>query len=349
MSAIRIDLYSDTMTKPSKAMRQAMADAEVGDEQKFEDPTVNLLQSTVSDLLGKEAALFLPSGTMASLISSAVHCRPGDEILCDQTAHILNSEGAGASAIAGAVIRGLPGTHGVFSPDQFLAAIRPESRYQPRTRMLSIEQTANMAGGTVWPVHAITKLCSAARQRGLATHMDGARLFNAVVASGVAARDYAAGFDSVWIDLSKGLGAPAGAVLAGSRDFIRMAWAWKQRLGGALRQAGILAAAGLYALGNNIERLADDHAKAKQLARGLAQCAAVRVDPQRVETNIVLIDVSPSGRTAGQILERLLAAGLRLSQVSPTVLRAVTHLDISEDDISESIRIFREALASVSA
>ena len=346
MSAIRIDLYSDTMTQPSKPMRRAMADAEVGDEQKFEDPTVNLLQSMAAELLGKEAALFLPSGTMASLISSAVHCRPGDEILCDQTAHILNSEGAGASAVAGAIIRGLPGTRGVFSPDQFVAAIRPESRYQPCTRMVSIEQTANLAGGVVWPLTVMTEICTAARQRGMATHMDGARLFNAVVASGIAARDYAAGFDSVWIDLSKGLGAPAGAVLAGSRDFIRMAWAWKQRLGGALRQAGILAAAGVYALRNNIERLAEDHAKAKQFARGLAECAAVRLDPQPVETNIVLIDVSPSGQTAGQILERLLTAGLRLSQVSPTVLRAVTHLDISEDDICDSIRIFRETLAA---
>ena len=345
MSAIRIDLYSDTMTQPSKPMRQAMANAEVGDEQKFEDPTVNLLQAMVAELLGKEAALFLPSGTMASLISSAVHCRPGDEILCDQTAHILNSEGAGASALAGAVIRGLPGTRGVFSPEQFAAAIRPESRYQPRTRMVSIEQTANLAGGIVWPLNVMTVICAAARQRGLATHMDGARLFNAAVASGVGARDYAAGFDSVWIDLSKGLGAPAGAVLAGSRDFIRMAWAWKQRLGGALRQAGILAAAGVYALRNNVERLAEDHAKAKQFAYGLAECAAVHVDAERVETNIVLIDVAPSGQTAAQIIERLLAAGLRLSQVSPTVLRAVTHLDISEDDVRESIRIFRETLA----
>jgi threonine aldolase len=346
MSAIRIDLYSDTLTKPSRAMRQAMAEAEVGDEQRLEDPTVNRLQSMTAELLGKEAALFVPSGTMASLISSAVHCRPGDEILCDTTAHILNSEGAGASVVAGAIIRGLPGNRGVFSPEQFLAAIRPETRYQPRTRMVSVEQTANLAGGVVWPLDTIQSLCAAARERGLATHMDGARLFNAVVASGVGAHDYAAGFDSVWIDLSKGLGAPAGAVLAGSRDFIGMAWRWKQRLGGALRQAGILAAAGIFALHNNVERLAEDHAKAKLLARGLAGIGGLRVDAERVETNIVLVDVSPSGHAAAQMLERLQAAGLRLSYVSPTVIRAVTHLDISEEDIREAIRIFEQTLAA---
>ncbi|MEO7652712.1 MAG: GntG family PLP-dependent aldolase [Bryobacteraceae bacterium] len=341
---IRIDLYSDTLTKPSPAMRKAIAEAEVGDEQRFEDPSVNLLQDMTAEILRKEAALFLPSGTMGTLISTAIHCRSGDEILCDQTAHILNAEGAGAAAVAGAIIRGLPGDRGIYTVEQLRAAIRPRTRYHPRTRMVSVEQTSNQGGGAVWPLDAMRDITREAGEHGLARHLDGARLFNASVASGVAPHEYAEGFESVWIDLSKGLGAPAGAVLAGSRDFIDAAWQWKQRLGGALRQAGILAAAGVYALRNNIARLAEDHRRAKVLAAGLAEIPRIGVASDRVETNIVMIDVSATGKTSAEVLNMTLAEGLRFSVSGPTRLRAVTHMDISDDDIQETLRIVRDVV-----
>ena len=240
MSTILVDLYSDTLTKPTREMRRFMCDAEVGDEQKGEDPTVNLLQDMVTELLGKESALFLPSGTMCNEIAIKVHCRPGDEVLLDRTAHPLNSEGGAPAALSGVMVRGLDGVRGVFTAEQLKAAIRPISRYQPRTHLVSVEQTSNLGGGTVWPLQTVKDVCMAAREYQLVTHMDGARLFNAVVASGVSAKDFATSFDSVWIDLTKGLGAPVGAVLAGSHDFIAEAWRWKQRLGGAMRQAGSL-------------------------------------------------------------------------------------------------------------
>ena len=341
---IKIDLFSDTLTKPTPGMRQFMCNAEVGDEQKGEDPTVNHLQEMVATLLGKEAALFLPSGTMCNLISIKLHCRPGDEILLDRTAHPLNSEGGGAAVLAGALIRGLSGERGVFSAAQLKAAVRPFSRYQPKTRLVSVEQTSNMGGGTVWPLETIREVCAAGRQHNLRTHMDGARLLNAVVATKIPAKEYAATFDSAWIDLSKGLGAPVGAVLAGSKEFIADAWQWKQRLGGAMRQAGIIAAAGIYALRHHVERLAEDHANAKALATGLAEIATLQLNSNEVETNIVIIDISKTGRSSQEISDRLLERGLRMSIISPTCLRAVTHLDISPHQIEGALQIVHEVL-----
>jgi len=341
---IKIDLFSDTLTKPTPGMRQFMCNAEVGDEQKGEDPTVNHLQEMVATLLGKEAALFLPSGTMCNLISIKLHCRPGDEILLDRTAHPLNSEGGGAAVLAGALIRGLSGERGVFSAAQLKAAVRPFSRYQPKTRLVSVEQTSNMGGGTVWPLETIREVCAAGRQHNLRTHMDGARLLNAVVATKIPAKEYAATFDSAWIDLSKGLGAPVGAVLAGSEEFIADAWQWKQRLGGAMRQAGIIAAAGIYALRHHVERLAEDHANAKALATGLAEIATLQLNSYEVETNIVIIDISKTGRSSQEISDRLLERGLRMSIISPTCLRAVTHLDISPHQIEGALQIVHEVL-----
>jgi threonine aldolase len=338
---IRIDLFSDTMTKPTLPMRQFMCGAEVGDEQKGEDPTVNLLQEMVANLLGKEAAVFLPSGTMCNQIAIKLHCRPGDEILLDRTAHPLNSEAGGPAVLAGAIVHGLQGERGVFTAEQLKAAVRPITRYQPKTRLLSVEQTANMGGGTIWPLQAIQEVCSVARERHLFTHMDGARLFNAVVATGISAEQYAAGFDSAWIDLSKGLGAPVGAVLAGSKDFILEAWQWKQRLGGAMRQAGIIAAAGVYALKNHVERLAEDHENARLLAEGLAGIPGILVNVKHVETNIVIFDPSGTGRSPQELLNHFAQHGLRMSPAPPARIRAVTHLDVSRSQIEEAVQIVR--------
>ena len=339
MPDIKIDLFSDTMTKPTAEMRRFMCNADVGDEQKGEDPTVNLLQEMVAELLGKQAALFLPSGTMCNQIAFLIHCRPGDEILLDRTAHPLNSEGGGPAALARAMVMPLPGTRGVFSTDQVKAAIRPITRYQPKTRVVSVEQTSNMGGGTVWPIQTVRQVCEVAHQNHLLTHMDGARLLNAVVASGIPAKEFAAGFDSAWIDFSKGLGAPVGAALAGSQEFILEAWQWKQRLGGAMRQAGIIAAAGVFALRHHVDRLAVDHENAKLLARGLAELPGITLNPDEVDTNIVILDISRTGKTARDLADELLTKGLRMSVVNPTRLRAVTHLDISRQAVEEALQI----------
>ncbi len=325
-------------------MRRFMCEAEVGDEQKGEDPTVNLLQEMVADLLGKEAALLLPSGTMCNLISIKLHCRPGDEILLDKTAHPLNSEGGGAAVLAGALIHSLQGERGVFSGEQVKAAVRPITRYQPKTRLVSVEQTSNLGGGTIWPLQTIREVCETARQYRLLTHMDGARLMNAVVATGIRAKEYAATFDSAWIDLSKGLGAPVGGVLAGSKDFILEAWQWKQRLGGAMRQAGIIAAAGVYALRHHVDRLIEDHANARFLAEELVGIQGLTVNPKEVETNIVIVDVSNTGFTAQAISDRFMEHGLRMSIVGPTRLRAVTHLDVTRQQVEEAVMIVKKAL-----
>ena len=344
MPEIRIDLFSDTMTKPTAEMRRFMCDAEVGDEQKGEDPTVNRLQEMVAELLGKPAALFLPSGTMCNQIAFMLHCRPGDEILLDRTAHPLNSEGGGPAALAGAMVMPLQGVRGVFSAEQVKAAIRPVTRYQPKTRVVSVEQTSNLGGGTIWPLPTIREVCEVAHQNQLLTHMDGARLLNAVVASKIPAREFAASFDSAWIDFSKGLGAPVGAALAGSQDFILAAWQWKQRLGGAMRQAGIIAAAGVYALRHHVDRLAVDHENAQLLARGLAELRGITLNPAEVETNIVILDISKTGRTARALADELLTHGLRMSVVNPTRLRAVTHLDISRRDVEDAIEVARNVV-----
>jgi threonine aldolase len=342
---ITVDLFSDTVTRPTPAMRRAMAEAEVGDEQLQEDPTVNRLQDAVAELLGKEAAMFLPSGTMCNQVAFAVHCRSGDEILLHELAHPLLYEAGGAAAMTGAVFRPLSGPRGVFSAEQVRAAARPPVHYMPRTRVVSVEQTANIVGGVCWKLDEIEAVCGAARSLGLACHMDGARLFNAVVATGTPARAFAAPFDSVWVDLTKGLGAPVGAVLAGSRGFISEAWRFKQRFGGAMRQAGIIAAAGLHALEHHIERLADDHERARRLARGLAELPGIAVDANRVETNIVIFDVSGAGVTGEAFAERAQArGGVRFSVIGPTTVRAVTHLDLPPDAVERAVAAARTAL-----
>ena len=331
-----INLYSDTQTRPTPAMRQAMAEAPVGDEQKGEDPSVNRLCAMTAELVGKEDAVFLPSGTMCNEVAILVHCRKGDEIIADKTAHIINSEAGGPAALAGALIRPLDGMRGVYTADQAEAAVRADSRYTPTTSMIAVEQTSNFGGGTVWPLETIRAIAEVARRHELALHMDGARLMNACVASGVAAADYAAPFDSLWIDLSKGLGCPVGGVLAGSGEFIAQAWRWKQRLGGAMRQAGIIAAAGVYALENNVERLAEDHANARLFADLLADVPGIAVEPEAVATNIVFFDVGGTGLTADQAAERLADHGVRIGPMGEDLMRAVTHLDVTMEQVAEA-------------
>jgi threonine aldolase len=342
---VSVDLFSDTVTRPTEPMRRFMCAAEVGDEQQREDPTVNQLQEMVAELLGKEAALFLPSGTMCNQVAFAVHCRAGDEILLQELAHPLLYEVGGPAALTGAVLRPLSGPRGQFTGQQVRAAIRPPAYYMPRTRVVSVEQTSNVSGGLCWPLDRILEVCEAAHSGGLVTHMDGARLFNAVVATGTSARQFAAPFDSVWIDLSKGLGAPVGAVLAGSGEFIEEAWRYKQRFGGAMRQAGIIAAAGVYALRHHVDRLAEDHQRARLLAEGLAQLPGISLDPKQVETNIVIFDVAGTGLSGDRFADRTLTGyGVRFSVLGPTTVRAVTHLDIPADGISRAIEAARAAL-----
>ena len=343
---VAVDLFSDTVTRPTAAMRRFMAEAEVGDEQQREDPTVNLLQDMVAELLGKEAALFLPSGTMCNQVAFAVHCRAGDEILLQELAHPLLYEVGGATAMVGALLRALPDPGGFFTAEQVRQAIRPPVYFMPRTRAVSIEQTSAGTGGACWPVEQIDAVCRVAHEGGLVAHMDGARLLNAAVASGTSAQRFAASFDSVWIDLSKGLGAPIGAVLAGSREFIEEAWRYKQRFGGAMRQAGIIAAGGVYALRYHVDRLAQDHEHAQALAQGLAEVPGIALDPARVETNIVIFDVGKTGLTGEGFNARTLAShGVRFSVLGPSTVRAVTHLDISANGIAQASEAARAAVA----
>ena len=339
-----IDLFSDTATKPSAAMRRAIAEAEVGDEQRGEDPTVNRLQAMVAELLGKEAALFVPSGTMCSLICFAVACRPGDEIILHRTAHPIVAEAGGTPAVSGAMFYPLDGARGMFSLDQVERAIRPVWRYGPRTRVVSIEQTTNLGGGAVWPFETLAAIAGVARAHNLWMHCDGARLMNAVVKSKISARTYAELFDSIWIDFSKGLGAPVGAVLAGTRAFVDEAWRFKQRFGGAMRQAGVIAAACIYGLEHNVERLAEDHENARLLGERLRSVPGL--DVEEVETNIVLFDPTPLGKHPPDVAAELAERGVRVSVLENRLMRAVTHLDVSRADVEAAATIAVEILTA---
>jgi threonine aldolase len=344
MNQLRVDLYSDTQSRPTAQMRQFMVEAEVGDEQRGEDPTVNRLCDLVANLLGKEAAMFLPSGTMCNEIAYRVCCEPGDEIIVDKTGHALHFETGGPAALSGVMARPLDGVRGIFSAEQVKAALREPGRHHPASRLLSVENTANLGGGTVWPLERIAEVTSVARDAGLHTHLDGARLMNAVVASGVPARDYAESFDSAWICLTKGLAAPVGAVLTGSGEFIDRAWRFKHQFGGAMRQAGMIAAAGIYALEHHVERLADDHANARHLAELIADIPGISLDLESVQTNMVYFDTGHSGLGAPQVSERLLARGVRIGAMGNTLMRAVTHIDVDLDGVEETARTLRAVL-----
>ncbi len=346
MNRIKIDLASDTLTKPSLGMRRAMAEAEVGDEQRGEDPSVNALCERVATLLGKEAALFLPSGTMCNQIAMAVHCRPGDEALAADIAHIIGSEGAGAAVFAGAFVRPVPAPTGIFTAADIRKAVLPAGVKTPRARLVAVEQTANRGGGAVWPLEALDDVANVASTRGMRLHMDGARLMNAVVASGVPADRFAARFDSVWLDLSKGLGCPVGAVIAGTEDFIEEAWIWKHRMGGAMRQAGIIAAAGLYALDHNVDRLADDHRNARRFAELAAEIPGVEIAQPSIDTNIVFLHVEGAGRRAHEIAKRALAEGVRIDVEDEYLMRAVTHLDVDQAGVERAAAALSRAASA---
>jgi threonine aldolase len=343
-----IDLRSDTMTKPSRAMRDAMASAEVGDEQEREDPTVLELERRGALLLGQEEAVYLPTATMGNQIALAILGERGTELIVEERAHIMISELAGAAMHSGLQTRGLPGYRGRLTPAQLreTANLRDEHEYwTPHTSLVAVENTHNTAGGTVWPLDELRELVATARELGLRTHLDGARLMNAAVASGVPAAEIAERFDTVTLCLSKGLGCPLGALIAGSHELMRRARFEKHRFGGALRQAGIVAAAGLYALEHNVERLADDHARARRLAEAWS-AAGLPVNLELVETNFVQVDVQQLGLDVPDALARLRAHGVLLSPTRPGVLRAVTHLDVSDDDIEQAAEAGPQALVT---
>ena len=337
-----VNLYSDTQTRPTEGMRRAIAAAEVADEQRGLDPTVNALQERVAELLGHEAGLFLPSGTMCNAIALRLHIRPGgDAVLLDRTAHPMVAEAGGPAALSGAFPQPLDGDGGIFTAQQVEAALAaPGDRYSPRSRLVSVEQTTNMGGGRVWPLATVHEVLAVARRHGLRAHLDGARLLNAVAASGVSAADYASGFDTAWLDFTKGLGAPVGAMLAGSRELIDEAWRYKQMWGGAMRQAGIVAAAGLYALDHHVERLAEDHAHARVLAEGLAAIPGVEIDAARVETNIVIFAVPDAAGLAAGLEE----AGVEASRLDSRRVRMVTHLDVDRAGVERALAAVRDTL-----
>jgi threonine aldolase len=339
---VTVNLHSDTQTRPSEGMRRAIASAEVGDEQRGLDPTVSALEERVAELLGHEAALFLPSGTMCNQIAIRLHTRPGDEVLLERFAHPIIAEAGGPAAHSGVMMQPIDGAGGMFTGAQVEAALRTRGdRYEPRSRLVCVEQTTNYGGGRVWPLEQMREVVDVARSNGLKTHLDGARLMNAVVASGVRAADYASRFDTAWLDFTKGLGAPVGACLVGSRELIDEAWRFKQMMGGALRQAGIVAAAGLYALDHNVDRLAEDHENARVLAEGLAGLRGASIDPSTVETNIVIFEVEDPAGVVASLFEH----GVEMTQMGPGRIRAVTHLDVDRAGIERALEALREVLA----
>lgn len=334
-----IDLFSDTHTLPTDAMRAAMAAAEVGDEQLGEDPTTRQLEERVADLLGKEAGLFLPSGSMCNKVAVSALTRPGDAVVCDHRAHLFRSEGGASAVLSGIVYEPIVTDDGQFGPEQVAAVMNRGNLYQPRTSLVALEQTHNFAGGTVWPMDRYEAVCAVAREHGAAVYTDGARLLNAVAASGVPADRWATPVDAVWIDFSKGLGAPVGAAIAGSAEFIADANRFKYLYGGAMRQSGVLTAAALYALDHHVERLADDQANAARLAAGLADLGLTVSPP---ESNMAFCD-PPIGTSIPGFIAALEAEGVRVSTVAGRI-RMVTHLGVSADDIESVLDAVRRVV-----
>ena len=337
-----IDLRSDTVTKPSAAMREAMAKAEVGDDVFGEDPTVNLLQQKVATLLGKEAALYVPSGTMGNQICIKVHTQHGDEVIMEKGCHPFNYETGALAFLSGVQAHTIEGKHGVFTVDQIKMAIRPKVYYMPRSALVTIENTHNRAGGTIFPIEGIREIRELTKAEGMGFHLDGARLWNACVETGISPKEYASHFDSVSVCLSKGLGAPVGSVLAGSQEFVEKARKYRKIFGGGMRQAGILAAAGIYALDNNRERLKEDHAKMKYMAAELAKIPSLSIDMEAVQTNIILIGIEKTGKQPAEVLALLKSKGILLTPGNWMSLRAVTHLDVSMADVQKAVTVFQE-------
>ena len=340
-----IDLRSDTVTRPSPGMRRAMAEAEVGDDVYGEDPTVNRLQAAVAERLGKEASLFMPSGTMANQSALNAATQPGDEIICDRMCHIINFEAGAPAALSGLMPNALDAPRGILSPTQVADAIRPTDAHYAQTRVVELEITHNRGGGSIYPIETVRAISRVAREHGLWMHLDGARLWNASVATGIPPATWAAEFDAVTVCLSKGLGAPVGSLVAGPTEFIERVHRVRKRLGGGMRQAGILAAAGLYAIEHNIERLADDHANATCLAEGIADLPAVHLDPANVETNIIIFDLVNTDGTARSVAADLKANGVLVGAVGPMRIRMVTNLDVSRAQCEQARDIIRHVLS----
>jgi threonine aldolase len=343
-----IDLRSDTQTRPTPEMRAAIAAAEVGDEQKREDPTVNELERRAAELLGQAEAVFVPTATMANEIALRALGEPGDELVAEENSHILLAELGGPAIHAGLMTRPLQCEAGRFTPEQLRATVRSTDRsHVPPTKIVSVENTHNASGGRAWPLDEIRAIAETARELGLRLHLDGARVMNASVASGVPAAEIGGYFDTVTLCLSKGLGCPLGALVAGSEELMSEARRLKHLFGGAMRQAGIVAAAGVYALEHNAERLAEDHERARRLAEGL-DAAGVPVDLEQVETNFVQVDLAPLGLSTEEALARLWEHGVGLSMTAyPTRLRAVTHLDVDDDDIDGAVELIPRALGAL--
>jgi len=342
-----IDLRSDTVTRPTPAMRKAMSEAEVGDDVFGEDPTVNALQEKVANLLGKEAALFVPSGTMANQLSIKSHTQPGDEVIIEGSSHPYNFEGGAGAALSGIQFQCLKGVRGILDASQIEEAIRPADHHFPVTKLICLENTHNRGGGSIYPLEKMAEIYRLTKSKGLLLHLDGARLWNASVAMGIKPLEYAQWADSVSVCLSKGLGAPIGSLVAGSKPFIDHIHRFRKMFGGGMRQVGIIAAAGIYALNHHLERLKEDHHHAKRLAVGLKEFKGVSIDPKHVETNIVIFDVTDTGMTGAQVAEAMKKEGVLIHAFGKTQIRLVTHLDVSSEDIEIALKAFKKVLGTL--
>jgi threonine aldolase len=343
---VPIDLRSDTVTKPSPAMRRAMATAEVGDDVKGEDPTVNRLEAVCAQLYGKEAALFVPSGTMANQVAIKTWTQAGDELICDSNAHVYNYEGAAIAGVSGVQANPIDAPRGILTADQVAARIRPADVHYGPTRLVCIENTHNRGGGAIYPLKNVQEIGALCRKRGLRYHLDGARLLNACVATGLKPTDYTRHVDSATLCFSKGLGAPVGSMVAGPKDFIASARRWRKMLGGGMRQAGILAAAALYALDHHVDRLAEDHENARLLARGLAEIEPLDLNADEVETNMVFFNCQRTGLTAAELEARMAREGVLIHATAPYRVRLVTHLDVSRRQVRAALAAFHRVLKS---
>lgn len=346
MSDKIIDLRSDTVTKPSAAMRRAMAEAEVGDDVYLEDPTVNRLQARAAEIFGREAGLFVPSGSMGNLTCIMAQAGRGQEVVCEAAGHIYNYEMASMSALGGVLPRVIPAADGIMTWEQIAPAIREKSYARSQTALIALENTHNMAGGTVYPTRLARAICAKAHAAGLKVHLDGARVFNAAVCLGEQVADVTQGFDSVQFCFSKGLGAPVGSMIVGNKDFVERCRVIRKMLGGGMRQAGVLAAAALVALEEGPKRLHVDHENAKLLAQGLANIPRIRIQPEKVQTNIVLYDVGETGQTAAEFLARLRERGVLGGPVDARRVRMVTHLDVDRADIEQALQRTSEVVGA---
>ncbi len=341
-----IDLRSDTVTKPSAAMRRAMAEAEVGDDVYLEDPTVNRLQARAAEIFGREAGLFVPSGSMGNLACIMAQTQPGQEVICESSGHIYNYEMGSMAALGGLLPRLVPADDGILSWKRIVPAIREKVYYRPQTALVALENTHNMAGGTVYPIDVAEEICDEAHAAGLRVHLDGARIFNAAVYLSRSVSEIAKKFDSVQFCLSKGLGAPVGSMIVGAKDFIERCRVIRKMLGGGMRQAGVLAAAGIVALEEGPKLLASDHENAQILARGLAKMPGVGLDPAKVQTNIIIFDVSKTAFTPAVLADRLAQRGVLGGVIDSSRVRLVTHRDVSRADCAQALGIIGEAMGA---